>query len=263
MIRCISAEEAKAFPFSNDAEEITFKKLRQLLDAPEVLCLSDGKDLLFARTGPDRPAWIYTRKGISDETLCELAVSLCVLREARNLAGVIGRASLVRYLELALPFPTQRRLPLTAYLCEKPNVFAAEGERVHASQLDPAVCGELLAELGEQAREPIPESERLAAGQRFCESTLAYGWCINGTTVALLRMTEQEDGLAYINNVVTDAKHRGHGYGKALVGSVVTDACERGKRTMLYADTSYPASNALYRAVGFAEAGRLIGFDFV
>ena len=71
MIRCISAEEAKAFPFSNDAEEITFKKLRQLLDAPEVLCLSDGKDLLFARTGPDRPAWIYTRKGISDETLCE------------------------------------------------------------------------------------------------------------------------------------------------------------------------------------------------
>jgi regulator of RNase E activity RraA len=34
-------------------------------------------------------------------------------------------------------------------------------------------------------------------------------------------------------------------------------------RTMLYADTSYAPSNALYRAVGFTEAGRLIGFDFV
>ena len=263
MIRCISAEEAKAFPFSNDAEAITFHKMRQLMRAPDALCLSDGQDVLFVRAGLGWPAWIYTRKGISDETLCELAVSLCVLREARNLAGVIGRASLVRYLELALPFPTQRRQPLTAYLCEKPNVFAAEGERVHASQLDPAVCGELLAELGEQAREPIPESERLAAGQRFCESPLAYGWCINGTTVALLRMTEQEDGLAYINNVVTDAKHRGHGYAKALVSSVCADAHERGEHTMLYADTSYAPSNALYRSIGFTEAGRLIGFNFV
>ncbi len=263
MIRRISAEEAKAFPFSNDAEEITFKKLRQLLDAPEVLCLSDGKDLLLARTGPDWPAWIYTRKGISDETLSELAASLCVLKEAKNLAGVIGRSSLVRYLELALPFPMQRRLPLTAYLCEKPNSFTAAGERVPASKLDPAVCGEILAQLGEQAREPIPESERLAAGQRFCESPLAYGWCINGIIVALIRMTEQEDRLAYINNVVTEANHRGHGYGKALVSSVCADAHKRGERIMLYADTSYPASNALYRAVGFVEAGRLIGFDFV
>ena len=204
----------------------------------------------------------YARRGIPDETLSELAASLCVLKSAHNLAGVIGRASLVRYLELALPFPTQRRLPLTAYLCEKPNVYTAEGARVHASNLDPAVCGELLAQLGEQAREPIPESERLAAGQRFCESAFAYGWCINGTTVALLRMTQEEDGLSYINNVVTDETQRGHGYAKALVSSVCADRHAAGNRTMLYADTSYPASNALYRAVGFSEAGRLIGFDF-
>ena len=71
------------------------------------------------------------------------------------------------------------------------------------------------------------------------------------------------NGLAYIGNVVTDKAHRGHGYAKALVSSVVRDAHESGERTMLYADTSYPASNALYRAVGFSEAGRLIGFDFL
>ena len=263
MIRRISAKEAKAFLFSNDAEAITFRKLVQLIDAPEALCLSDGKDVLFVRAGLGWPAWIYTRKGISEETLAELAASLCVLREAKNLAGVIGRASLVRYLELALPFPTQRRLPLTAYVVGEPNRFSAEGARVHASKLDPAVCGDLLAQLGEQAREPIPESERLAAGQRFCESAFAYGWCINGTTVALLRMTQEEDGLSYINNVVTDETQRGHGYAKALVSSVCADRHAAGCRTMLYADTSYPASNALYRAVGFSEAGRLIGFDFI
>lgn len=263
MIRSIPKEQAEAFPFSNDAEAITFHKMRQLMRAPDALCLSDGQDVLFVRAGLGRPAWIYTRRGIPDETLSELAASLCVLKDAHNLAGVIGRSSLVRYLELALPFPTQRRLPLTAYLCEKPNVYTAEGARVHASKLDPAVCGGLLAQLGEQAREPIPESERLAAGQRFCESAFAYGWCINRTTVALLRMTQEEDGLAYINNVVTDETQRGHGYAKALVSSVCADRHAAGNRTMLYADTSYPASNALYRAVGFSEAGRLIGFDFI
>ena len=263
MIRSIPKEQAEAFPFSNDAEAITFHKMRQLMRAPDALCLSDGQDVLFVRAGLGRPAWIYTRRGVPDETLSELAASLCVLKDAHNLAGVIGRSSLVRYLELALPFPTQRRLPLTAYLCEKPNVYTAEGARVHASKLDPAVCGALLAQLGEQAREPIPESERLSAGQRFCESAFAYGWCINGTTVALLRMTQEEDDLSYINNVVTDETQRGHGYAKALVSSVCADRHAAGNRTMLYADTSYPASNALYRAVGFSEAGRLIGFDFI
>ena len=263
MIRMITCEEAAAFPFSGDAEEITFHKMRQLMDRRDALCLSDGADLLFVRAGQGFPAWIYTRKGISDDALSELAASLCVLKEANNLSGVIGRASLVRYLELALPFSTARRLPLTAYLCEKPNCFPAEGERVDAKELDPAVCSELLAALGEQAREPIPVPARLAAGTDFCECPDAYGWCINGITVALARIAERADGLCYIGSVVTDARHRGHGYGKALVSSVCVDAYERGERVMLYADTSYPPSNALYRAVGFREAGRLIGFDFI
>lgn len=262
MIRMIKGEEARSFPFSNDAEEITFRKLRQLSSAPDALCLSDGRDVLFVRAGQGFPAWIYTRKGISDEALSELAASLCVLRETHNLAGVIGRSSLVRYLELALPFPSARRLPLTAYLCEKPNLFSAEGERIPAKDLDPAVCGELLAQLGEQAREPIPEAARLAAGMSFCECPDAYGWCINGTIAALIRLHERVNGLAYIGSVVTDADHRGRGYAKALVSSVCADAHERGERTMLYADTGYAPSNALYRAVGFAETGRLIGFDF-
>lgn len=262
MICRISTEEARAFAFSDDAEAITFYKMRQLLKSPEALCLGDGKDVLFVRTGLGWPAWIYTRKTIPNETLSELAASLCVLKEANNLAGVIGRSSLVRFLELALPFAKRRRLPLTAYVIGEPKRFSAEGERVEASALDPAVCGALLAQLGEQAREPIPESEVLAAGQRFCESPGAYGWCINGTTVALVRITDESERLAYINSAVTDAAHRGHGYAKALVSSVCADAHARGRRTMLYADTGYAASNALYRAVGFTEAGRLIGFDF-
>mgnify|MGYP002626189842 CR=1 FL=1 len=263
MIRSITREEAEAFSFSNTDEDITFYKMRQLMQRQEALLLSDGKDLLFVRAGQGFPAWIYTRRGISDELLAELAASICVLKEANSLSGVIGRASLVRYLELALPFPQKRRLPLTAYLCEKPNRFTAVGKRVPASELDPAVCGEILAELGEQANEPIPVPARLAAGPDFCECPDAYGWCINGTVAALARITERKNGLSYLGSVVTDALHRGHGYGKALVSSVCADAYERGERVMLYADTSYPPSNALYRTVGFHETGRLIGFDFI
>lgn len=263
MIHTVSNEQAKAFAFSNDAEEITFQKMRQLMAFNESLCLSDEKDLLFVRTGAGWPAWIYTRKGIAEETMQELAASLCVLKEANNLAGVIGRSSLVRFLELALPFPKSRRLPLTAYIAEEPKRFTAEGERVPASELDPAACGKLLAQLGEQVREPIPEGERLQAGRFFCGCPDAYGWCVNGTPVALVRMSQQNEHLRYINSVVTDEAHRRHGYAKALVSAVCADAHAQGFRTMLYADTSYPPSNALYRAVGFTEAGRLIGFDFL
>lgn len=263
MIRSVTREEAAAFPFSNDAEKITFYKMRQLLTASDALCLSDEKDMLFVRAGQGFPAWIYTRRGVSDDTLSELAASLCVLKEAKNLAGVIGRSSLVRYLELALPFPSKRRIPLTAYFCESPVRFTAEGDRVPGKNLDPFKCGAILAELSEQAREPIPQSAILAAGTDFCEDPLSYGWCINGTTIALARVSQPEEGLSYINSVVTHSAHRGHGYGKALVSSVCADAHARGERVMLYADTGYAPSNALYRAVGFREAGRLIGFDFV
>ena len=263
MIRLIARDDALSFPFSSGAEEITFHRMRQLLKVPDALCLSDGKDLLFVRAGHGFPAWIYTRRGVSDETLSELAASLCVLKETHHLAGVIGRASLVRYLELALPFPSKRRLPLTAYVCEKPNRFTAAGERVPAGVLDPAACGELLAQLGEQGREPIPEAARLAAGTDFCESPDAYGWCINGTIASLAKITVHPEGLSHINSVVTDTAHRGKGYAKALVSSICADAHARGERTMLYADTGYAPSNALYRAIGFKEAGRLIGFDFI
>ena len=263
MIHMISKEQAKAFVFSSDAERITFYKMCQLMDRPDALLLSDGRDVLFVRAGLAFPAWIYTRKGVSDETLSELAASLCVLKEAHNLAGVIGRGSLVRYLELALPFPKARRLPLTAYLCETPNRFTAAGACVPGRELDPAVCGDILAQLGEQAREPIPKEERLAAGLDFCSAPLSYGWCIDGTVAALVRVSQPEEGLSYIHSVVTDEASRGHGYAKALVSAVCADAAARNERIMLYADTGYAPSNALYRAVGFTEAGRLIGFDFV
>ena len=263
MIRMIKKEEALAFPFSNDAEAVTFQMMQRLFTASDALCLSDGKDVLYVRAGSGFPAWIYTRRGISAETLSELAASLCVLKDAKNLDGVIGRASLIRYLELALPYPTQRRLPLTAYVIGEPKRFSAEGERVPAKELDPAVCGALMAQLGEQAHEPVPEAAKLAVGTNFCQSTDAYGWCINGSAVSLINVAHRANGVAHVNSVVTDAAHRGHGYAKALVSSVCADEFARGCRTMLYADTSYAASNALYRAVGFREAGRLIGFDFV
>ena len=51
MIRSIPKEQAEAFPFSNDAEAITFHKMRQLMRAPDALCLSDGQDVLFVRAG--------------------------------------------------------------------------------------------------------------------------------------------------------------------------------------------------------------------
>ena len=262
MIRKITKEEAESFRFANEKEAITFQMVQRLLNAPDALCLSDRHDVLFVRAGLGFPAWIYTRKGVPDETLSKLAASLCVLKETKNLSGVIGYGRLIRYLELALPFPKKRRLPLTAYLCEKPIPFTAEGERVPAKDLDPAVCGNLLGQLAEQAREPIPEGERLAAGERFCQNPDAYGWCINGTTVSLAAVSHRANGVAHVNSVVTDEAQRGHGYARALVTSVCANEFANGGRTMLYADTGYPASNALYRAIGFAEVGRLIGFDF-
>lgn len=262
MIRSIKTEEAGTFPFRNEYEALTFQKRIKLLRAPEALCLSDGRDVLFVRAGLGFPAWIYTSRDITDETMRELAASLCVLREAKNLTGVIGYGRLVRYLELALPFPTKRRISMTAYLCGAPNAFTAEGERKKAKDLDPAVCGALLAKLGEQAREPIPESARLAAGMSFCENADAYGWCVNGTTVAIAGVSDRDGGVAHIGSVVTDEAQRGHGYAKALVASICADEWANGYRTHLYADTDYPASNALYRAIGFIEIGRLKGIDF-
>ena len=262
MIRSVTVKEASAFPFSGERDTLTFQKMQRIMTMSDVLLLSDGQNVLFARAGLVYPAWIYTKRGCPDETLTELAASLCVLKEAKNLKGVVGRPSLVRYLELCMPFPSKRRIPLTSYLCAEPHRFSADGERVPAKNLDPAVCGALLAQLGEQAREPIPEEERLAAGERFCANPGAYGWCINGTTVSLAAVTDHDGGVAHIGQVVTDAAYRGHGYAKALVSSVCADECRNGMRTHLYADTSYKSSNALYRAVGFVETGRLIGSDF-
>ncbi len=58
---------------------------------------------------------------------------------------------------------------------------------------------------------------------------------------------------ALIENVVTDASHRGCGLGKQIIAHTLHTAWERGcYKTMLLTGSSNPATHGFYRACGFA-----------
>jgi GNAT superfamily N-acetyltransferase len=74
------------------------------------------------------------------------------------------------------------------------------------------------------------------------------------TLVVIPNLTRGGQPYALIENVVTSAEHRGHGYGRATLQHAVSSAWDHGcYKVMLLTGSTKPETLGFYRAAGFEQ----------
>jgi ribosomal protein S18 acetylase RimI-like enzyme len=109
----------------------------------------------------------------------------------------------------------------------------------------------------------VDEGTPLAQVMRLEREVLArrgkrwFGVRVRGRHVSVAAVMTLE-GVAYVDNVATDARFRGRGYASAITDRVVRSALQDGAETVfLLADPDDASAVRLYERLGFAEAGRI------
>jgi RimJ/RimL family protein N-acetyltransferase len=87
-------------------------------------------------------------------------------------------------------------------------------------------------------------------------------WCVDGRPVAAAGHSAVRRGGSKIAPVYTPPEHRRRGFGAAATAAAIRSAWRLGAtEIMLFTDADYPASNALYRGLGFEEIAEFAEFD--
>ena len=229
-------------------DALAFLRITHMLDSGKPLLLSDGVSCLVAQSDPNSPAWVWTRNGISDETLAALLESLEAMRLARCLSGIVAKGSFIRLAALAWDAALHRTQRIAVYRMDRLIPKSAPGEYLCAQEDGVSLSASVQREMGEA----------------FSKNRHAFGWrAPDGTIAAIAKRADAGDRFSDVHSVVTDAPYRGCGYAKALLTKVCAQILEEGRVPMLYADPEYPPSNAAYRAIGFTEKARLTALRLI
>jgi RimJ/RimL family protein N-acetyltransferase len=105
---------------------------------------------------------------------------------------------------------------------------------------------------------PDPESlmRNAARGEVF---TL---WCVDGRPVAGAGHSAVRHGGSKIAPVYTPPEHRRRGFGAAATAAAIRSAWRLGATEItVFTDAEYPASNAVYRGLGFEVVAEFAEFD--
>lgn len=141
------------------------------------------------------------------------------------------------------------------------------GEPRTASMDDPADVAlladwfcEFRKETGVGRTPPVPDPQTVISNAKRGEVFIF--WCVDGRPVAAAGHSAVRRGSSKIAPVYTPAEQRRRGFGAAVTVAAVESARRLGATEItLFTDAEYPASNAVYRGLGFEVIGEFAEFD--
>lgn len=155
----------------------------------------------------------------------------------------------------AVPVDGQRIYELTSLVAPATVPGRLRPAVPHDLELVADWMGGFDRDTGERgSAEPDAIRRRLAAG-RF------WLWDAEGPT-SMAAHTEPVAGVVRIHAVYTPPEHRRHGYATACVASLSARLAAAGLRCILYADLGYPASNSIYRRIGYRAVAECVRYRF-
>jgi len=111
-------------------------------------------------------------------------------------------------------------------------------------------------EIGESANDTELRVDRgLAAGQLWV-------WDKKGETMSMAVSREPTQGVVRISGVYTPPEKRNHGYAAACVHALSEHLRGSGYRCVLYTDLGNPASNFIYRRIGYRAIAEALRYRF-
>lgn len=122
---------------------------------------------------------------------------------------------------------------------------------------------EFRRETGVGRTPPVPDPDMLLHNVRRGEVFTI--WCADGRPVAAAGHSAlRRDGSCRIAPVYTPPDHRRRGYASAVTAAAVRSAHRLGATDVtLFTDAGYPASNAVYRGLGFESVAEFAEIDFL
>src|SRR5260370_19712455 len=111
-------------------------------------------------------------------------------------------------------------------------------------------------EIGESADDTELRVDRgLAAGQLWL-------WDRNGETVSMAVAREPVDGVVRLSGGYTPPEKRQLGYAAPSVDALSRRLRDAGYRCILYTDLANPASNSIYRGIGYRAVAEALRYRF-
>jgi predicted GNAT family acetyltransferase len=119
---------------------------------------------------------------------------------------------------------------------------------------------EFRKETGVGRTPPVPDPQTVISNAKRGEVFIF--WCVDGRPVAAAGHSAVRRGSSKIAPVYTPAEQRRRGFGAAVTVAAVESARRLGATEItLFTDAEYPASNAVYRGLGFEVIGEFAEFD--
>jgi predicted GNAT family acetyltransferase len=97
---------------------------------------------------------------------------------------------------------------------------------------------------------------------RGLEAGRVWVWDKKGETTSMAVSREPTQGVVRISGVYTPPEKRGHGYAAACVHALSEHFRGSGHRCILYTDLGNPASNSIYRRIGYRAIAEAIRYRF-
>ncbi|MFH1159210.1 MAG: GNAT family N-acetyltransferase [Pseudomonadota bacterium] len=126
----------------------------------------------------------------------------------------------------------------------------------------PEDTGAVAAWISSFAREALPKADQVSGENAFKKADdlvregRAAVWVVKGAPVSMATVSGT-DSVARLGGVYTPPEWRGRGYAGATVAHLSHLQLDRGKKMCcLYADARNPASNSIYRKIGYEFVGR-------
>lgn len=240
-------------------EEITFNVLyRGILPNNPQIAMTNGRSIVLGQTNDDWNMWIWTSDDITTAEYNEFMSFLPILFENKKSIGITAKQNVVDDISALLKADIKSTGGHIVYRCD--NVISREpiGLIRNPSPDDKHRVAEFLSGFHNdcfyadtKTEEFIERAEKYIADQNF------YILEVDGILTAMTYLGSTYKNYICLNHVYTDPEYRNHGHAAYLVSELCKKILAENKLPILYADEFYPASNKVYRNIGFTECGRL------
>lgn len=177
-----------------------------------------------------------------------------------QLPGIIATGILAEDYLFSSRYAPLATVNLIAYRLDEltPGYSRKNGELVPASTVPINLITEWLEAFIIFIKETGNDGNYSAQARKLVDSGNLYVYLLNGTPVSMAGNTRSQGGVAAVNYVFTPDHLRKNGYAYSCVGELSRYLLKTHDSCVLYADKNYPASNGVYRKLGYSEMGESV-----
>lgn len=143
------------------------------------------------------------------------------------------------------------------------SIPVAEGCLIVATSKNHILVKTWLKQFGAEANEEISDDYADRTARKYIENASFYLWVKNSKPVSMVNHSRKTKNGATINAVYTPDEHKRNGYATTAVAKLTEKLLQEGfKFCSLYTDLANPASNSIYKKIGYYKVGTSVVYQF-